>query len=193
MGNYHEIGHVCVSMYLCVCLSVYLCVCLWVCPCLGAFWNHWYGVILPGFPPDVAFFSVIWLTHWCGLQCHINVALKRISSSCLVLSQVLEVVSHKQGTPELCVWDTKVMHFEFCVLLGKHTASTIGCYSVAPSIVLCCGLLCLLYRYSTIIDFVAYCVSIHTFLWHTLLQVLRQVGKCITKNFRMKLATSGIS
>ena len=73
-----------------VCLSLCLCgcVCVCVCLCVGAFCNHWCGVIFPGFPPDVVYFSVMWRTHWCGVLLHINVAFKIISSSCLVLSQI---------------------------------------------------------------------------------------------------------
>ena len=110
--NRHEMKTLCM-----VCLSLYLCVCVsgCVCLCVGAFCNHWYGLFFPGFPPDVAFFSMVWRTHWCGVQLHINVAFKMISSSCLVLSQILEVVSHNKSTPQPVFWDTKVMNFEFRV------------------------------------------------------------------------------
>ena len=177
---------VCLSLYLCVCVSE--CVCL----CVGAFCNHWYGVLFPGFPPGVAYFSVIWRTYWCGLLRHINVALKMISSSCLVLSQILEVVGHISRYARALYLRHKGNAFWNLCLLGKHTASTIGCHSVAPSTWLGCGLLCLLYRYSTIKD-LWLTVPKHTLLWHTLLHVLRQAGKCRTKKSRIKYATPGIS
>ena len=169
-----------------------MCVFVCICVCICAFWYHWYGVLFPGFPPDVAYFSVIWRTYWCGLLCHINVALKMISSSCLVLSQILEVVGHISRYARALFLRHKGNAFWILCLLRRHTASTIGCHSVAPSTVLCCGLLCLLYIYSTIKD-LWLTVPKHTPLWHTLLHVLHQAGKCRTKKLRIKYATSGIS